>query len=193
MLRGAMPAQDLSCLIDYVTGHSLKAIAALKEGRIVAIGDKADVLAVRLIGNCKAMLQGQLPHLGLAKLAQRQQGMREHFLREAIEHIALIFVSIPCSKEVHAGMTIVLSRSDARIMPCGDSIVAMPASGIEQQGELDCAIALDTGVWRTCTTVTSDKRLHDTAFEGLAAINHTVGYAQLGTHATRIGSSIGRS
>jgi hypothetical protein len=55
----------------------LRAEPLAQEAGGVAVGDEADVVAVRLVGHAEAALGGQGAHLGLGELAQRQHRARQ--------------------------------------------------------------------------------------------------------------------
>src|SRR5690242_7838584 len=73
---------------------SLLAEIGVDEARIVAIGDEADLLAIRLLGHRKTQLARQLAHLRLGHFAQRKLRSRQLLLLQAEKKIGLIFAGV---------------------------------------------------------------------------------------------------
>ena len=80
---------------------------ALHKAGIVAVGHKADVLAVVFAGIDEMMLLGDGTHLGLVQGPQRQAHMSQLLLGEVVQHIALILALIqPLFEQPAAGVRV---------------------------------------------------------------------------------------
>ena len=87
-------AQHPAGFIHKVAGDVLLPRVPPDEGRIVPVGDEADVLTVRLPGVEKALPVCQRPHFRLMQNAQRELGVGQLLLGQHIEDIALILAEI---------------------------------------------------------------------------------------------------
>ena len=63
--------QDIALRIHEIAGRTLRAAVALDKAGVVAVRNKADILAVVLLGILKAALRGDLPGPGLILVAER--------------------------------------------------------------------------------------------------------------------------
>ena len=69
--------------------------AALDIARVVAVRDKADVLAFGLLGVGKALLGGYAAHVALfVQARQRKDRVRQALLRKRIQKVALVLFGI---------------------------------------------------------------------------------------------------
>ena len=116
----AVASENVPLLVHKIPLWVSLARCALDERRIIAVGDKADVLTVGLAGVEKAQFLGDAARVGLFKLAQRQARVRKLLLREGIEHIALILGGVQRLFEYPASVFL----PDARVMPRDHGIAA---------------------------------------------------------------------
>mgnify|MGYP000452965321 FL=1 len=92
--RTVVGAHHLAALVQKITGGVALAGKALHKAGIVAVGHKADVLAVVFAGIDEMMLLGDGTYLGLVQGPQRQAHMSQLLLGEVVQHIALILALI---------------------------------------------------------------------------------------------------
>ena len=62
----------------------------LNNAGVIAVGNKADVLTVGLVGIDEPALISHTARFGLAHPAEREERVRKLVLRHRIEHVALI-------------------------------------------------------------------------------------------------------
>src|ERR1700733_2810943 len=90
----------------------------IDEGRIIAIRDEANFLAIWLGGHRQSQFARQVPHLRLGVTAEGKIGLRQLLLFQTEEKIGLIF------RMVHAAAHLIAARGfvkpDARVMACRD-------------------------------------------------------------------------
>src|SRR5688572_18161969 len=96
MVNAGVLAQNSAVTIDnraaYCLGtDSLFLEVGLNELRVVAVGNKTDLLAIVLLRDRNAKLARKLAHLGFGVAAQREQSASKLRLREPEKKIGLIF------------------------------------------------------------------------------------------------------
>src|SRR5579872_248283 len=79
---------------DFAAGlggrNSLLPEIGVDEAGVIAIGDKADFLAIGLLGHWQTQLARKRPHFWLSELAQRELRSRQLLLLEAEQEIGLV-------------------------------------------------------------------------------------------------------
>ena len=119
-----------------------RAAVPLDEGRIVAVGDEADILAVGLRRVDKAVLLCDAAHLVLAQPAEGKARMRELFLRQRVEDIALVLALV----ETFAQEPLAVPLFDSCIVTGGDRVAPQLARPVIEAVELERAVAVDAGI-----------------------------------------------
>ena len=151
--------QDIALCVHKIAGRALNAAVALDEAGIVAVRNKADILAVVLLGIVKAALRSDLSGLGLVLVAERKLHVGQLLLGQNIEHITLILGRVKrLQKEVAAPLRIIFC-------PCVVSGRQYVAAKFLHLGEevlkLEAAVALDAWIGRAAVQVLIDKRFDD--------------------------------
>ena len=136
---------------------------------IVAVGDEADVLTVRLIRVHKAAFRRNAPHLALAQPAERKRQPRQLLLTKVTQHIALILCLICRLFEVKAPASVLL---DAGVMPGREPVAVQLLRPVQQPVEFEIAVAVDAGVWRPSGEIARGKRRHHLRGKGILKIEH---------------------
>ena len=113
------------------------------ERGVVAVGDEADLLAVRLVRH----LQPEPPRLrraprGLVSDADRKHAARELILRQREQEVRLVLVAVGAALQQPAAVGALL---DARVVAGGHVLGAEAARAIEQRRELQVAVAVRAG------------------------------------------------
>ena len=159
--------------------------AALDIARVVAVGNKADVLAFGLLGVGKALLGGYAAHVALfVQACQRKDGACQALLRKRIQKVALVLfgvlaaVQLPCAVGRLARLGVVTR---------GDIVAAHVQRGVQQRAKLDVAVADDAGVGRQPLLVGGHKALDYAAVERLLQVEHVVGNADALGNGLRVG------
>ena len=91
-LNAAVTAQNTAVHVDEITRFGAVAGVFPDETGVSAVGNKADILTVGLVGIGKAGAAGNFPDLFLGVTAQRQAQVGQLVLGQGIEHIALILL-----------------------------------------------------------------------------------------------------
>ena len=86
-----------------------RAPRALEERGVVAVGDEADLVAVRLVGDGEAEPRRMRADGGLVERADREQRVRELLLRQREEEVRLILGGD--RRRASAGTAVAASRS----------------------------------------------------------------------------------
>ena len=82
--------EHIALLVDKIARRAGRAVA-LEPAVHIAVRDKADVHAVRLVRDRKAYLARVFAHLVLARApAEREHAPRDRFARQAVHHIGLV-------------------------------------------------------------------------------------------------------
>ena len=81
------------------------------KARVVLIGDKADLHAVRLFGNGEIHFQRQIAHTLLGKAAEREKKSCRLLTFYAAEHIALVVLRMPLVYTALFGKSIMPGRN----------------------------------------------------------------------------------
>ncbi len=114
-----------------------------------ALADEADPGAVRLVEHPKSRRVGAVPHLVLAELADRKQGVRECLGRDAVQEIALILGRVASLEEPGAAGPLL----EACVMAGGDALGAEAVHVIQAHAELDLPVAEHIRVGRSAGRV----------------------------------------
>ena len=85
-----MLAQPAAAAIDDLPGALRQAAVAGEEGALALAGEKAQVLALGLARHRQPRAGGELAHLGLGELGEREAKARERFRSQSREHVGLI-------------------------------------------------------------------------------------------------------
>ena len=115
-----MGAQYLTVQMHEFTRFWLLPGGTFDKGSIVAIGNKADILTVGLVGSYQAALFAHKADLGLGDVGQRQQNMCQLFLGKVKKHIALVFGVVVAAGQQPAVFRRV--KNDTGIVACGQII-----------------------------------------------------------------------
>ena len=150
--------------------------AALDIARVVAVRDKADILALGLLGVYEALLGGNAAHVALfVQPSQRKDRACQTLLRERIQKVALVLLGVLAAVQL-PGAVGRLARFG--VVTCGDVVAAHIECRIEQRAKLNMAVADDAWVGRQPLLIGSHEALDNVAVEGLLQVEHMVGYPQ---------------
>ena len=151
--------QDIALCVHKIAGRTLNAAVALDEARVVAVRNKADVLAVVLLGIVKTALGSDLSGLGLILVAEWKLHVSKLLLCQNIEHITLILGRVErFQKKVAAPLRIIFCP---RVVTGRQDVAAKLFHFGEEMLKLEAAVALDAGIGRAAVQVLIDKRLDD--------------------------------
>ena len=169
-----MPAEHAPVRADKIAGGKGPLQAPLDKGGIVTVRDKADVLAVRPVCVEKAVAAGELAGLLFGHLPQGEERMGELFLRQGVEHIALVLRKVPGFLQNPA----VPVPADAGIVPRRNGIAAEKPGPLVQAVKLQPAVAFDAGVRRLPFRITAYKRLDHVFFKGIRKVEDIIRHAE---------------
>ncbi len=171
-----VPAQRGPVLIQEGTRRIVRPGSAADKGAVVPVGYKADVLAVPLAGVEQAGLCGDLPHLFLGQLPQREQGPGQLLLVKDGQYVALVLVQVGrLFQQPAAGPGVPVQ---AGVVAGGDFAPAQLVRPAEQRAEFQPPVALDAGVGGLAQLVSADKGLHHIPPEAVRQIEYIVGNPQ---------------
>src|SRR6266571_5286170 len=141
-MDAGMRPELLPLLIDDRSRARNGRLLPLHKGRVVAVGNEADLLAVWLVGDGKAKPSRVLAHLALDQAANRKHGTGELILRQREQEVRLVLVRIGAALQQPATVWRLL---DPRIMACCNPLCAKPERAIEQRRKLQIAVAMGAG------------------------------------------------
>ena len=157
---------------------------------VIAAGNETDLLALRLRCHLEAELRGHVPHLLLAEVAERKQGVTELLLGQIEEEIRLVLAGIPAAADV---VPAVVSSHHAGVMAGGHAAGAKLLRPLLQGGEFQVAVALRAGVGGVAALVGGNEVVDDVPGERLLEVGHVKGDAQLTGDPPRIGNVVQRA
>ena len=153
----AVRADDIAVQVQKRAGLGFLAGARGDDRRVVAVGDKADVLAVVLAGVAEAGFGGDLPRVGLAEGAEGEFDAGELLLRQVVEDVALVLglveglfedVLLPCPL-------------DAGVVAGGDIAAAQDIGALKELVKFQIAVAVDAGVGGDAVLIGVDEAVDD--------------------------------
>ena len=131
----------------------------------------------------KTVFVRQGAHSCFFHAAQGQKRVRQLLLRQAIQHIALIFGRI---QSFFQKKSAVFGAFNAGIMPGDDMRAAELLRALIQLFELQVAIAVNAGVGRFSVFIGMHKAVDHAAFKAVGKIEDMVGHAELFRDGTRV-------
>ena len=155
-----------------------------KEIAEFALADKTDTGGVFFLRGDQIQLFGDFTHLRLFKLAYREQALRNLFVAECIQEVALIFVAIQTAQQlafaIHIGTT--------HVVPGRNIVCAQIFCGEFQEGfKFDLFVAQNVRVRGTTGFVLFQEKLEDVVPVFCSKVNGVQFNAQLIAHRLRIG------
>src|SRR5580704_4450569 len=157
---------------------------SVDECRVVAVGNEADLLAIRLGGDGQSQFASQFANLRLGVTSQRKIGARQLLLFQAEQKIGLILGVVRAAAHLIAVGRVV--KADARVMAGRDARGPHARRQIEELIELDEVVAERAGNGRAACQIIVDKRLHHLLLEARLEINHVIGNPQMLRDMTRV-------
>ena len=167
--RALVAAEDRAGLVDDV---ALRLAQAVREEALgVAVGDEADVVRVRLLGDGEATVLGLRADLVLRgeRVAEREERVRELTVVKHTEDVRLVLG--------HVGGAVQLARAvvahDHLGVVAGADRVEAEGEGLVEQGrELDLLVAAQAGVRGAAGLVLGDEVLDHVLAEALGEVPH---------------------
>ncbi len=167
---------NASVTADYFTGRiyeiagHIRMISVRTDKRsIVMIGNKADLLAVRLMRHRKAGFFGDPPDLIFFIFPDGHQRVRQLLLRQIIQSVGLVF-----SGRYGRGDSISALRCfpDPCIMAGRDIIRAQCKRAVQERLPFDITVAGNAGIGRFAVEIGIGKVIHDFFTENIPEIEH---------------------
>src|SRR6266404_3848409 len=149
---------------------------AIDESRVVAIGNKTNLLGLRLVSHSEFVAPRGVSCIGLGHLTQRKHRTRKLILRQFPKKIGLIFMRIASTqKPVTVGFRI---EFNPRVV-AGRNLLATETKGKTiQRCELQTTVAGHAGDWRLTVQITGDERLNYVTLELAFEIENVEGKAE---------------
>ena len=146
------------CTATAINNFSLRVASScppLDKLGIVAVWNKADILAVSLLCSDKPAFFCQAPRVRFLQFTQREAKMRQLLLCQHIQNIALIFLLICSLKKLPAFQFFTVAY--AGIVACNQNIETFCFRLLHQRFKFQKLIAVDTGVWCPAVFIFPDK------------------------------------
>lgn len=170
-----MAAQRLSVFVNDLTRLQTGWVMGLDEGVIIVVGDKADLLAFRLLGYGQGKFGRQLSHLGLGVVPQGKVDMVKDFLGKLVEHIGLVFLPVNGPDQSAAAPFV---RNNAGVVAGGDMVAAKVGGNLSQCAEFYVAIAKNAGVGGQSGSVLLEEGLDDFGGKLFSQVGHMMAEAE---------------
>ena len=147
---------------------------------VVAAGHEADLLALGLVGRGQAEAARDVADLGLGQLAEREPGVLELVLAQAVQEVGLVLVRVarPQQSRPPVGADVA-----PRVVPGRDRLaVVQVARPTEQGAELHVRVAVDARRRRLARQVGVEERLEDPGVELALQVHDVERDVELGRH-----------
>ena len=161
--RPAMLPHPLAVDVDERPGLRSPAGTLTQRLAVVAAGHEADLLALGLVGGGEPETARDLADLRLGQLAEREPGVLELVLAQAVEEVGLVLVLVPRPAQPRQPV-----RPDvpAGVVTGRDRLAVVEVPGpTEQRPELDVRVAVDARARRPAVEVRVEERLQDAGVE----------------------------
>ena len=170
VMVAAMAAELAAGAVDDVSLAFQEAAVAAQEVGLALAGEEAEVLALGLAGDREGVAGGDLPHLRLGQLGQREADALEDRRRQRRQHVALVLLRVRRRGEQQP-----LAVVDEAGIVAGDEMAGAEASRqVDHRGDPHLAVAGDAGVRRPPRRVAGDELRHDATAELLLEIEDQV-------------------
>ena len=147
----------------------------------VAVGDEADVVAVRLVGDGQAAGGGLLADLVLGDAAEREHGPVQLRAGQDGQHVGLVLGRVHAAQQAAAGPRRPgglaglgggggQGRDEAGVVAGADRVEAEGDGAVEDGRELDLLVAAQARVGRVAAGVLGDEVLDDVLVEPLGQV-----------------------
>ncbi len=152
-----------------------------EERLAVGAREEAEVLRVALARHGEPRLGGDLAHLALLQLAEREAQAAQRVRRETGEHVALVLGEVRGCHQQRLGAGAVHARVVAR----GERVRAEPRAELEHRVEAHVAVAADAGVGREARGVLGEPAVHHARAELRAQVDREMWHAETVREAPR--------
>src|SRR5262245_57703781 len=158
---------------------------------VVAAGHEADLLALGLVGGHEPELAGDRTDLRLRQLAEREPGVLELVLAEAVEEVGLVLVLVAGSRQPRDAVVV---DDPPRVVPGRDRVAVVEmARPAEQRPELHVRVAVDARAGRRAAEIRVEERLHHAGVELALEVHDVERDAQLGGDPPRVVGRVERA
>ena len=176
--NAAVGADNIAVQVEERAGFWRFAGAALDDLRVIAVRDKADVLAVVLAGVDQAGFGGNFTRFGLTQAAKRELDPRKRLLCQIVEHVALVLRLVEGLFED----VLLPFPLDAGIVPGGDIAAAHDIGALKQLVEFQIAVAVDAGVRRNAVLIGVHKAVDDALGEFVLEVEDIIRHTEAVGH-----------
>ena len=165
--------------------------AVTKGVAIVTAGHEADLLALRLVGGREAEAPRDLADLRLGQLAEREPGVLELVLAQAVQEVGLVLVRVASPSEPRPSVGTDVA---AGVVAGRDGLAVVQMAGsTEQRPELDVGVAVDARARRPAVEIRVEERLQDAGVELALEVHDVERDVELRGHAAGVVGGIERA
>ena len=143
---------------------------------IVTVGNKADILAIVLVGIYKALCFGNFPRLMLGHSAEREKDSAELILRERIQNVALILCIIGRLAKNPATLFFVVFVDG--VVTRYDVVKLQFLCSVHELIKLDISVAVNARVRRSAVAICVNESLDNLQFEIIGIIENIIRYTE---------------
>ena len=159
----AVLPHPLPVQVDDRPGRRRPTRAVAQGVAVVAARHEADLLALRLVSGREPQLAGDLAHLGLGQLAEREPRVLELVLAEPVQEVGLVLGLVAGPQEPGAA---VIAGDPPRVVTGGHRLALVEVAGATEQGaELHVRVAVDARTRRPTVQVRIQEGLQDAGIE----------------------------
>ena len=140
---GAVVLADLAAAARRRSRRGAVPRRAVQEAGRVAVGDEADVVAVRLLRHREPASRGLGADLALQRVAEREVRTRQLGSGEDAEHVRLVLAVVDRAVQLDPALG---PADQAGVVPGADRVETQRDGLVEHGGELDLLVAAQAGV-----------------------------------------------
>ena len=166
----AVAADRAPGAVEDGAGGVAKTAVAAQEPALALAGEEAEVLALGLARDRQPVAGGDLPHLGLGQLGEREAKPAEQLGRQRRQHVALVLGAVGGGGEQRA----VGVLDDPRVVAGQQVRGAEPLGEVDHRRDPDLAVAEHAGVGGAAGGVAGDEAADDAAAEFLLEVEREV-------------------
>ena len=183
--------EALTVGINELTGRIADAAVAGQKTRAARPGQEAEVLRVRLARHRQPGAGGDLAHLRLGQVPEREAHPGQRCRRQCGQHVGLVLGRVGGGAQQRSAGILVLGR--AGVVTGGQPVGPEPLGQREHRVQAHVAVAAHARVGGLARRVAVDERLHDPGAEGLAQVQGEVRHAHPVREGARLGHGAGRA
>src|SRR5579875_2933981 len=181
-VRARVLAERVTALVEDRAGPADEPAVAREEVALAGAGEEAEVLGLALARDRQSLAPGELAHLRLVHVTEREAQPRERARRERGEHVALVLALVGGGAQQRARVLVlagIAGGRHARVVAGGERLRPERARELEHRVEAHAAVAAHARVGRAPVGVVGEPALDDAGAELRAQVDREMRHAEL--------------